>query len=272
MKIKRIKWKNLALLVLMLIFGILLIISIFNVLKWKLENKKTEIQIEQIEKEDVVEQIEDNEEIEIINPPENKANPYWDYIKMDLINVSFADLLKTNKDVKGWIQVNGTNINYPSVQTTNNSYYLTRSFDKTYNTGGWVFIDYRNKLDGNDKNIIIYAHGRRDNTMFGSLKNILKSDWLNNSNNYVIKLSTDVENTLWQVFSVYRIPNTSDYIEVDFYDDEVYQNFLDMLQNRSAHNFNSHLTSEDKIVTLSTCYNKKEKVVMHAKLIKRVLR
>ncbi len=120
--------------------------------------------------------------------------------------------------------------------------------------------------------MILYAHGRLDKTMFGSLKNILKGGWLNNSNNYVIKLSTELENTLWQVFSVYHIETTNDYIEVDFYDNEAYQFFLNMLEDRSVHDFNAQLTSEDKIITLSTCYNKNEKVVMHAKLIKRISR
>lgn len=49
--------------------------------------------------------------------------------------------------------------------------------------------------------------------MFGSLKNILKNGWLNNTNNYIVKLSTETENTLWQVFSVYHIPTTNDYIK-----------------------------------------------------------
>ena len=50
---------------------------------------------------------------------------------MDLINVNFTELKKINYDTIGWIQVNGTNINYPLVQTKNNDYYLTRSFDKS---------------------------------------------------------------------------------------------------------------------------------------------
>lgn len=62
-----------------------------------------------------------------MNPPEEKLNnPYWDYIKMNLINVDFAQLKAQNNDTAGWIQVNGTNINYPFVQTTDNSYYLKK--------------------------------------------------------------------------------------------------------------------------------------------------
>ena len=62
-----------------------------------------------------------------MNPPEEKLNnPYWDYIKMNLINVDFAQLKAQNNDTAGSIKVNGTNINYPFVQTTDNSYYLKK--------------------------------------------------------------------------------------------------------------------------------------------------
>ncbi len=52
----------------------------------------------------------------------------------------------------------------------------------------------------------------KNGTMFGSLKNIINNDWYNNSQNYVIKMSTIKENTLWQVFSIYKTPYTNDYI------------------------------------------------------------
>ena len=108
--------------------------------------------------------------------------------------------------------------------------------------------------------------------MFGSLRNILSSSWYNNTDNHIIKLSTPTENTLWQVFSVYHIETTNDYIQTEFRNDEEYQEFLDMLIGRSAVTFDTTVNANDKILTLSTCYNKTDKVVMHAKLIKREAR
>ena len=106
-------------------------------------------------------------------------------------------------------------------------------------------------------------------TMFGSLRNILSSSWYDNTDNHIIKLSTPTENTLWQVFSVYHIETTNDYIQTRFTSDEEYQNFLNKLKNRSAVEFDTSINANDKILTLSTCYNKTDKVVMHAKLIKK---
>ena len=149
---------------------------------------------------------------------------------------------------------------------------MKKDFNKKYNSAGWVFMDYRNNLENLNQNTILYAHGRVDGTMFGSLKNIFESNWYNNKNNHVVKLSTEYQNTMWQVFSVYRIPETSDYLEINFNNNEKYMNFFNMLQNRSELKFDVSLNEEDKILTLSTCYKENDRVVLHAKLIKMEVR
>ena len=117
-------------------------------------------------------------------------------------------------------------------------------------------MDYRNNIKNIGKNTIIYAHGRQDGSMFGNLKNTLKDKWYKNTNNHIINLSTKHENMLWQIFSIYKIKTTNDYIQTDFQEETSFNNFL------------TNLTKDDNILTLSTCYNEKEKVVIHAKLIK----
>ena len=185
---------------------------------------------------------------------------------MLIINGSLKNI---NPATVGWIQVLGTNINYPFVQAEDNDYYLTHSFDNSINDAGWVFLDYRNNIKELNRNTIIYAHGRIDTTMFGSLKNILTSGWLDNDQNYIVRLSTEKENTLWQVFSIYKIPTTNDYIQVEFTGDYGFLDFANMLLSRSYHDFNTTVSAADKILTLSTCYDNDEKVVLHAKLIKK---
>ena len=266
----KIKWKNIILILITITSIITLLISIFNIIKWKIDSDKTNYEITNIQENINIEEIQDTENTEIIEPVIEvpKENPYWDYINMNMINVDFNGLKRTNPDVVGWLKVNGTNINYPFVQSSDNDYYLTHSFNKSYNGAGWVFLDYRNN-GTNNKNTIIYAHGRSNKTMFGTLKNVLNNGWLNNTNNYVIKISTETENSLWQIFSVYRIPTTSDYLQTNFNDETEYQNFLDMIKDRSSHNFDTNVSSTDNILTLSTCYNNSDKMVVHAKLIKK---
>lgn len=271
-KIKKIKlkWKNIILILIFLILFITLNISIYNIIKWKLDSNKTNEEINTIQENTSIEEVKDNKGTEIIKQAEKipKENPYWDYIKMNMIDVNFDNLKKINSDVVGWIKVNGTNINYPFVQSKDNKYYLTHSFNKSYNNAGWVFLDYRNN-NINNRNTIIYAHGRTDKTMFGTLRKVLNNGWISNTNNYVIKISTEKENSLWQIFSIYHIPTTNDYLQTEFKDEREYQRFLNILKNRSNHNFNTSITSNDTILTLSTCYNDSEKMVVHAKLIKK---
>ncbi len=265
----KVKWRNVFLILAFTVFLGIFIYCLFNIGEWVKDSHDTSEQIEELQNTVNVNEKEDSENTEIIENDVPQSDPYWDFIKMSLIDVDFTELKASNNDTIGWIQVGGTNINYPIVQTDNNDYYLTHTFNKSFNSAGWVFMDYRNDPANFAHNTIIYAHGRYDNTMFGSLRNILSSGWLNNPSNYVIKLSTETENTLWQVFSVYRIPTTNDYIQTQFGSDEQFQNFANLLLERSSYNFGTTVSATDKILTLSTCYNDDEKVVLHAKLIKR---
>lgn len=241
--------------------------SIINIIKWNIANQKTKGKIEEINELVNIEETSDSSNTEIItNDDIEKNDPYWDYIKEDLINVDFQNLKEINSGVKGWIQVKGTNINYPFVQAKDNSYYLHHSFDKSYNEAGWVFMDHRNK-NFSDRNTIIYGHNRHDKTMFGSLKQTLNNDWLKNKENFIIKISTETENTLWQVFSIYHIKTTSDYLVTNFTNEE-FDAFIQMLIKRSIYNFNTKVNNTDRILTLSSCYGKSEKIAVHAKLIK----
>lgn len=182
---------------------------------------------------------------------------------------NFARLAKTNPEIEGWLYVKGTKINYAFVKHTDNKFYLNHSLDKTPNRAGWVFMDYRNNIDVLGRNTIIYGHGFFKDIMFGTLKNVLTKSWYDNSENQIIMIKTKSNLTLWQVFSVYDIKTTSDYLLTSFKNDEEYKSFLKMVKKRSLRQFDVELNSEDKILTLSTCFNKSERVVLHAKLIKK---
>ena len=267
-KIKKWVWN-----VLLLFFLTITCSSIYKLLDWNDDNNDTSKIVEEITSSVEVTEKEDNENTELVGAPEleeeEEPNDYWYYIKFPLLEVNFATLKEKNSDTVGWINVNNTNINYPYVQSSNNSYYLDHSFDKSYNEAGWVFLDYRNSSDLNNKNTIIYAHSRLDKTMFGSLSRVLKSDWYTNKDNHIIRISTETENPLWQIFSVYKIEEESYYIKTNFNTTEDYIEFLDTLKNRSLYNFNTNLTDEDRVLTLSTCYSDTVRTVVHAKLIKR---
>ena len=264
-KRKKLNVKNLCLLIFFLVMLIVFLFSLIKVIMWIIDNNNTNDIIKKVANTyEINEKSYDNEVI--IN--KNEKDIYFDYMKLKFIDVDINKLKTFNPDTIGFIKVMGTNINYPFVQSTDNDYYLNRSYDKTYNNAGWIFLDYRNN-EFNDKNTIIYGHGRINGTMFGSLKDTLKSSWQNNKDNYIIKISTEKENSIWQIFSVYKIATTSDYLQTTFNDNE-FESFINLIKGRSSYNFETNVTNEDKVLTLSTCYNDNDKMVVHAKLIKYV--
>ena len=242
------KFINFILYIILICLFIILFISLKNIYNWLRDNKKTK---------EMLDVIEDNTTIDVIEDDES-----------GLINVDLNDLRNINGDTVGYIKVNNTNINYPVVQTSNNAYYLSHTFDKTENKAGWVFMDYRNHNNIFDNNTILYAHGRLDNTMFGSLRKVVKEEWYTNSDNYIIQYSNDYYSTKWQVFSIYKVRETDDYIKTNFNSNIEYQEFINMIKSRSIYNFNTDVTTNDKILTLSSCYNDDYRMVLHAKLVK----
>ena len=180
--------------------------------------------------------------------------------------VDFNLLKKQNSDTVAWIKVNGTNIEYPIVKAKDNEYYLTHSFDKSSNSAGWIFADYKNKFDGTDKNIVVYGHNRKDKSMFGSLKNILSSQWQNNSENTEITFVSENENCIYKVFSVYQIQKEDYYIKTNFNSNNEFQKFLETIKNRSVKNFGTTVSPSDSILTISTCAaNDNYRIALHAK-------
>ena len=168
-----------------------------------------------------------------------------------------------NNDTVAYLKVNNTDINYAVVQSKNNDYYLKHNFDKKWNTAGWIFADYRVKFDGNDKNIVIYGHSMKDNSMFGTLKNILNDS----KSDHEIMLATKDETYYYEVFSSYSINPEEYYLKTNFKDNE-FETFINKIKSRSKYNYDVEVNSNDKILTLSTCTsNGKNRVVIHAKLI-----
>lgn len=254
---------------------ILMLLLVFNIgllVNWYCEGEQIK-NISYSVKEDTI--IDTTTVGEVIDSTTIDDNPvieedlYWKYLNTPMSSVNFDNLLNENNDTIGWLIVNNTNIDYPVVQTIDNDYYLSHAFDGSFNQAGWVYADFRNDFNNLSKNTVIYGHGRKDGVMFGSLRNTLDKNWYTNQDNQVIQFSTLKYNTMWQIFSIYKIPAESYYITTDFSSDENYETFLHTMMNRSVYNFNINVGKDDRILTLSTCFNDYGmRLVVHAKLVK----
>lgn len=228
--------------IVLLICIVTMFISGFHIIKWLKENKQTKQT-----KNKIIESV---------------------IVEDEKLVVDFKKLKEENNNTVAWLKVNGTNIEYPVVKSKDNDFYLTHSFDDSYNSAGWIFADYKNKFDGTDKHIVIYGHNRRDGSMFGTLKNVLDKTWCDNKNNRKIIFVTEKGNMTYEVFSVYTIKKEDYYTKTKFDNNEIFEDFIKTLKNRSKYNFEVEVEKTDKILTLSTCANDNNfRVVVHAKKI-----
>ncbi len=202
--------------------------------------------------------------IEETNPNEAEQEKEDHVIK----NTYLSSLFAINPDVIGWLKVNNTNVDYPVVQTNNNDYYLKHNLYKESDKNGWIFMDYRNSLYNLDSNTIIYGHNMYySSVMFGSLTKAYKKDWYSNSENLIISFDTIYESMKYQIFSIYKVDKTKDYLKTYFANDQEFTDFVNLITKRSITDFNVEVKPGDKILTLSTCTGENQRLVIHAKLI-----
>lgn len=200
------------------------------------------------------------------NNNSNKNNNVNSKYKFDKV---FSKLKKINNETVGFLTVKGTNINYPIVQHSDNSYYLKKDFYKKKSSMGWVYMDYRNDSVNFSSNNIIYGHSMLNGTMFGTLKNVLTSSFRKNSENMIISYDTPNGEYKFKIFAGYRVSYTTDYLKTEFENEKEFDSFVKLIRGRSSFKTNDKVKFGDKILTLSTCAGNGEKrLVVHAVLIK----
>ena len=181
---------------------------------------------------------------------------------------SFNKLKKINSETRGYLVVKKTNIAYPVVQHSDNSYYLKRDFYKKKSSMGWIYMDYRNNSTELDDNTIIYGHNMGNGTMFGTLKTVLDSSWRKNADNMIVNFDLNNQSYKFKIFSIYKVDYTTDYLVTDFETADEKNDFIKMIRNRSTIKSNEVVNENSKILTLSTCTGKNNRrLVVHAVLI-----
>lgn len=190
-------------------------------------------------------------------------------VKKEGLEIDWDKLLKKNKDVKGWIHLKDTVINYPIVQGDDNSFYLHRLLNKTYNFKGTIFIDYRIAYPFKSFNTIIYGHRMKDGSMFKPLIKYKDKDFYNKHK--TIDIATPKAQYKAEVFAVATIPAESPLYKFEFPNQEEKEEFLSNIYSKSEIDTGVKVKSSDKVIMLSTCtYEFDEaRFIVFAKLVKR---
>lgn len=170
--------------------------------------------------------------------------------------VDFDSLAKINPDVVGWICIPGTPINYPVVQTNDNSTYLTRMFSATSNPGGAIFLDKDAKAPGViDQQTTIYGHHMNDGSMFKAIDGTLDQGTFDSIGRvwYVTRDATYMFRPLFTA----QVPDTyEDARTANFTGNETLSSYLQDMLGRAkakASDAKTRIGSADHVLTLVTC-------------------
>lgn len=184
------------------------------------------------------------------------------------IRSGFDALLKQNENVVGWITVEGTQIDYPILQSDNNIDYLTENFYGDESRAGSVFLDFRNDITSSNLNTVVYGHRMKDGSMFQHLTKFLDRDFFETHRTF--EFDTLYNSYEAEVFAVYNTLTDFNYIQTDFSSGEEYKQLLLNIQEKSKFKSDVDLSEDDQIITLSTCDYELDqndgRLVVHAKL------
>lgn len=165
---------------------------------------------------------------------------------------TFEDFKTLNSDVFGWLNIYGTNIDYPLLQSDNNEKYLNTSADGNYSLSGSIFLDYRNNKDMSDFNNVIHGHHMAGDVMFGEIGNFKDVSYFDQHQYGEIYYGTKYYGLEFFAF-----------LEVDAYDNTIFRapiydsqekaDYLQLIKERAINYRDVDVTAEDRIVLLATC-------------------
>jgi len=164
----------------------------------------------------------------------------------------FEELQAINPDVFGWITVFGTNIDYPLLQTDNNSRYLDHNARGMPALTGAIFMDFRNNNDFSDFNHIIYGHDMNRDVIFGAIGDFANEEFFDERQFGMIYTG---ERHYGMEFFAFLLVDAHDMgiynPTVD--DPEERQILLDRLFDEAIQSRDIDVTTSDRLVLLSTC-------------------
>lgn len=174
-------------------------------------------------------------------------------LKMDpnlpSIQVNYSLLKEMNPDYVAWLEVPGTNINYPMVYYSDNDYYLRHTFLGESHIAGAIFLDANSSGDFSDPHTIIYGHRMNDGTMFSDIKNYLNADFLAANNK--VYIYTKDEKLTYEIFSARQVSIYDNVYTYSFASDNDYAAWLSQMAQSYTGPLNLDGTSQT--ITLSTC-------------------
>lgn len=186
------------------------------------------------------------------------------------------ELKKENQDIVGWIEIEGTNINYPVLQGTDNQYYMKHTYKKEYSKGGSIFLDKSYDWNIPSSNLLLYGHNNKNGTMFQNLLKYKEESYY--KEHTTIRFTTIDEDCQYEIISAFlsKVYYEDEqnvfryYYFVNASNEAEYNNYVE--ESKKASLYDTGITAEygEQLLTLSTCsyHTEDGRFVVVAKKIK----
>ena len=186
-----------------------------------------------------------------------------------LLRSKLASLQAEFPEMVGWIKIDNTLIDYPVMQTNNNSFYINHGYDGKKLSAGAIFMDFRSSYTPDDNyNTVIYGHNLGNGTMFRTLQYFNTNESVFRDGKIILITADAVY--IYEAFSVHQPLDTDDYTQVHFYTEDQYEKWLKSIIDESVFKKDIAVTTGDTVLTLSTCTNllyDEHRFAVHAVLV-----
>lgn len=251
--------------ILIAIFAIVFLISAFMVGSYFLESTKAQSDYDEITKlmESGKDQVQST--VPFIPPVQNipevldstEPSIPTETTAAPTILPEYAALYLQNDDMVGWIEIEGTKLNYPVLQTPDEKdFYLHRDFNKENSNHGAIYVQENCDVWTPSDNVVIYGHNMKDGSMFATLlKYRKKSYW---EEHRFIYFNTLLEQRTYEIVAVFKttasIGKGFDYhLFVEAENAEEFNAYVDKIKKLSYYDTGVDAEYGDKLITLSTC-------------------
>lgn len=173
--------------------------------------------------------------------------------------LQIQELKKQYKDVIGWLEVPGTNIDYPVMQGTDNNYYVKHNYKQEYDYNGSIFLHKDYDWSIPSSNLLIYGHNNKNDCMFAQLLKYKEESFY--KEHPVIKFITTEEEAEYEIIAVFlsRIYyKTEDnvfryYKFINAENETQYNEYVKNSKKESLYNINATAKYGEQLITLTTC-------------------
>ena len=170
----------------------------------------------------------------------------------------YKTLYNSNKDIIGWITIPNTKIDYPVMQYTDNTYYLSHNFDRKDDKAGCLFMDCGCDVIKGSDNYIIYGHHLTSGRMFSSLSDYESKTFYEKHS--TINFDTIFETGTYAVMYAFR-SRVYDDMDVNFKyyqfinadSEEEFNSYMNEMKEASYYDTGVTAAYGDQLLTLSTC-------------------